>query len=276
MKNPIRTTFWTLVGLVLAYLFFKSGFFDYVIAPSGSFPTPFPIMEVREILFREVITYNIAYLTLSIIFISILAGVFYMLNIKPLESRLLKQESDLSDTKMKMEMDFQKQISEMTARIDGLRKEVETSIAERTGSAERRLVAAETRVEDIQLDLIWNQHFVWQTSKFYANDIMSLIFFLQLVVEIYQKPEKYKSKIVMCLNQILRVLDEDDGTSSSSVMVLSLPGRTARDVCMEHFATLNRLFPLITDPDFVFTKSQIIQKCIEKWFVGTYPQLNSQ
>ncbi|MCC7160447.1 hypothetical protein IT399_01875 [Candidatus Nomurabacteria bacterium] len=263
-----------IVFLVLIYFVIHYGFKQNILL-GQSLPTNETL--IKNIIYADVIQYNIAYLALSITFIFVIGGAFYIFNIKPIEKKIEDQETKLRNLEDRIDEKILKQQTEYNTKFQEIVTSLSNSksIEERINYAEIRIQIAEEKAETTQLDILWSQHYIWQNSRSFAGDMLCMIFYLQLIVQFFKKTEQLKDKVEMCLYQIKNILESDPGTEFASVLRLAPNGRTPRDMADQHFGELMALFKEIKNPELEPLKLEIRKLIIEKWYSGTVPVLPS-
>ena len=260
-----------LVILFLVYIFLRSGFYKYILPPThGLDPEN---TAIKSIIYSDVIQYNIAYLTLAIGFVFLLGGAFYFLNIKPIEKKITDQEIKHRELEDRIGQKISEQNLAAKEKFDNVDKIVTKIelIESKVIATEARIQSSEEKSEIMQLDMIWNQHYTWQNSNLHANDIIALVFYLQLIVQFFKKTSVMRDKVEMCLRQIIFLLNIDNGTLPTSILKQAPTGMTPRNMMDQHFSTLMGLFPQIQIPELEILKTEIKEKIITNWYGGAVP-----
>ena len=195
------------------------------------------ISTIKEIIYTDVVQYNIAYLSLSLVIIVLIGGIFYLFNLHPLQEsikeqggRLQKEKENIKEFQSRVEsnfldvgMDIQKQLSEakeemrreaqtldgeinkqVTDSIKSLEKKFGTSLA----VADEKITEIKKGAEQIEMDAVWYQHYMWEARDIPLNTLSSLSKYLGLSL-------KYKKLFLsdLCLRRISQTLDKLKGVS---------------------------------------------------------------
>lgn len=173
-------------------------------------------------LFKDVASLNLGYLAVSVTILTLLAGAFYLFNFRPLQEELKGQEEDLKGVRKQIETEFIKlndginlskreALDNMEASKKRIEKDVlnlliktKTDLTTEFNEAKNKLIGMERRHKMLELQMIWDAHYLWKVSKVHTNELYSLMEYLEKTLE-------YKMEIVsnqLFLEVLNDVLDE--------------------------------------------------------------------
>lgn len=191
-------------------------------------------LEAIEGWIDHVITYNIGYLGIAVTIIILTGGFGYYLNIKPLQEKINKQEDEfkksLRHTESRIGNQFSSLISKQRADMktaeeqlraeinilktqtseynqalrenikDELRSEIirfNNIIKAVEEKSEKKINEVKELAQNLELETIWSEHYMWRYGGVYINELRTLIDYLVKGL-IYQKTSLFK----LCLGQI--------------------------------------------------------------------------
>ena len=182
---------------------------------------------------------NLAFLIICITIILFLGGIFYLFNLKPLEEKINQMEKNLRneitksinnqekkieilENKTKQEItfikekslkdisDLQNNIREESRRLSKkIEEELNIEIEKLKGETKKfkedinkSLSNLTAKLQQIEMDTQWNEHYVWEIRGVHINVLTSLILFIELGIK-YNKT----SLFFLVLDEINKTLD---------------------------------------------------------------------
>jgi hypothetical protein len=160
-----------------------------------------PSLYFYRDLVGQLTTYNIEYLGIAITVILFISGLFYYFNLRPLQDRINKQELETREMVKALEKNSRKQLgalmSEQLIRLKAVETKLKEDILESRSYARARIEDiksemlvnidnAKIKIDKVEkyasysihlleLEFIWEGHYLWKSYKVYANELANLI-----------------------------------------------------------------------------------------------------
>lgn len=182
---------------------------------------------------------NATYLAIAVSILALGAGVFYLFNFKPLSEKIQNQEKNLVNMKKENEDEFTSLKNSFINDRDSLKNEIEGAnndlkklVQDETsnlrGELSQIITKTESRVKEIEreareeikdlkvkaqelaLDQLWDQHYLWQAKEIPVNEFRTLSYLLEETVKYEGTKALYSQGYVNLACKSLLVLMKDE------------------------------------------------------------------